>query len=210
MGQILSGVNRLLFCNDWREIDEDGKKEDLIWKIIPPSAQWWSRWWENLITVVKDLLKNISGRESPSYELNTVLCDCTVNSRPITHISEENNLEPLTPSMFFREHRENGIPDLDHLEVSSKSLSKRRLYRCKLEDLRSLFRLEYLGQLRQQTKKIRNTREIKVGKIVIPTQRVYSATPGWVKRSHFFRTLTTGKVTSSNPTGGTRIDPQIV
>ncbi|GBL74667.1 hypothetical protein AVEN_243558-1 [Araneus ventricosus] len=36
--------------------------------------------------------------------------------------------------------------------------------------------------------------------------RVYSGTPGWVGRRHFFRTLTTGKVRSPNPTGGTRID----
>ncbi|GBO39474.1 hypothetical protein AVEN_219661-1, partial [Araneus ventricosus] len=36
--------------------------------------------------------------------------------------------------------------------------------------------------------------------------RVYSGTSGWVGRRHFFRTLTTGKVTSPNPTGGTRID----
>ncbi|GBM67639.1 hypothetical protein AVEN_81141-1 [Araneus ventricosus] len=37
--------------------------------------------------------------------------------------------------------------------------------------------------------------------------RVYSGTPGWVGRRYFFSTLTTGKVTSPNPTGGTRIDP---
>ncbi|GBN63731.1 hypothetical protein AVEN_12984-1 [Araneus ventricosus] len=36
--------------------------------------------------------------------------------------------------------------------------------------------------------------------------RVYSGTPCWVGRRHFFRTFTTGKVTSTNPTGGTRID----
>ncbi|GBM97635.1 hypothetical protein AVEN_37175-1 [Araneus ventricosus] len=36
---------------------------------------------------------------------------------------------------------------------------------------------------------------------------VYSGTPGWVGRCHFFRTLTTGKLTSPNPTRGTRIDP---
>ncbi|GBN97249.1 hypothetical protein AVEN_236687-1 [Araneus ventricosus] len=40
--------------------------------------------------------------------------------------------------------------------------------------------------------------------------RVYSGTPGWVERRHFFRTLTTGKVTSPNPTGGTRIDPLVL
>ncbi|GBN89212.1 hypothetical protein AVEN_72584-1 [Araneus ventricosus] len=37
--------------------------------------------------------------------------------------------------------------------------------------------------------------------------RVHSGTPGWVGRCYFFRTLTTEKVTSPNPTGGTRIDP---
>ncbi|GBN00031.1 hypothetical protein AVEN_249267-1 [Araneus ventricosus] len=31
--------------------------------------------------------------------------------------------------------------------------------------------------------------------------------PRWGGRRHFFRTLTTRKVTSPNPTGGTRIDP---
>ncbi|GBL79635.1 hypothetical protein AVEN_18188-1 [Araneus ventricosus] len=40
--------------------------------------------------------------------------------------------------------------------------------------------------------------------------RVYSGTLGWVGRRHFFRTLTTGKVTSPDPTGVTRIDPLIL
>ncbi|GBL89202.1 hypothetical protein AVEN_255307-1 [Araneus ventricosus] len=45
----------------------------------------------------------------------------------------------------------------------------------------------------------------------IPTRnvRVYSGTPGWVGRCYFFRTLTTGKVTSPTPTRGTRIDSVI-
>ncbi|GBM23996.1 hypothetical protein AVEN_274410-1 [Araneus ventricosus] len=41
---------------------------------------------------------------------------------------------------------------------------------------------------------------------VLEDLRVYSGTPGWIGRRHFFCTLTTGKVTSPNPTGGTRID----
>ncbi|GBN24970.1 hypothetical protein AVEN_245948-1 [Araneus ventricosus] len=35
---------------------------------------------------------------------------------------------------------------------------------------------------------------------------IYSGIPSWNGRSHFFHTLTTGKVTSPNPTGDTRID----
>jgi len=54
------------------------------------------------------------------------------------------------------------------VELSGKNLRKRQQYKCKLQELiRNRFRLEYLGQLREQTKKIRNTREFKVGEIVI-------------------------------------------
>ncbi|KAF8785721.1 hypothetical protein HNY73_011233 [Argiope bruennichi] len=64
--------------------------------------------------------------------------------------------------------RENGIPDLDHLELSPEYFRKRWLYRCKLqEDIRNRFRLEYLGQLRQQTKKMIKPHDFKVGEAVI-------------------------------------------
>ncbi|KAF8790972.1 hypothetical protein HNY73_005911 [Argiope bruennichi] len=57
--------------------------------------------------------------------------------------------------------------DIDHLELSPEYLRKRRLYRCKLQDLRNRFRLEYLGQLRQQTKKMIKPYDFKVGEVVI-------------------------------------------
>ncbi|KAF8765246.1 hypothetical protein HNY73_023228 [Argiope bruennichi] len=58
--------------------------------------------------------------------------------------------------------------NLDHLELSPEYFRKRRLYRCKLqEDLRNRFRLEYLGQLRQKTKKMIKTHDFKVGEVVI-------------------------------------------
>ncbi|GBL89426.1 hypothetical protein AVEN_10759-1 [Araneus ventricosus] len=37
--------------------------------------------------------------------------------------------------------------------------------------------------------------------------RFYSGTHCWVRRRHFFRTFIKGKVTSTNPTGDTRIAP---
>ncbi|GBM34628.1 hypothetical protein AVEN_171136-1, partial [Araneus ventricosus] len=37
--------------------------------------------------------------------------------------------------------------------------------------------------------------------------RPYSGTPDWVRRRHFFRTLTKGKMKSTNSSGGKRIDP---
>ncbi|XP_055944076.1 uncharacterized protein LOC129975142 [Argiope bruennichi] len=150
--------------------EEEGKKE-IIWKFIPPSAPWSGGWWERLIALVKDLLKKVLGRACLSYEeLNTILCDCEdiVNSRPITYVSEHDDLKPITPSSFIRERRKDGIPDLEHLKLSPEYFRKRRLYRCKLqEDLRNRFRQEYLGQLRQQTKKMIKTHDFKVGEVVI-------------------------------------------
>ncbi|XP_055942529.1 uncharacterized protein LOC129972416 [Argiope bruennichi] len=149
--------------------NEEGKKKENIWKFIPPSAPWWGGWWERLIALVKYLLKKVLSRACLSYEeLNVILCYCEdiVNSRPITYVSEHHDLEPITP--FLRKRRENGIPDLDHLELSPEYFCKWRLYRCKLqEDLRNRFRLEYLWQLRQQTKKMIKTHDYKVGEVVI-------------------------------------------
>ncbi|XP_055947057.1 uncharacterized protein LOC129980699 [Argiope bruennichi] len=151
--------------------NEEGKKKENIWKFIPPSAPWWGGWWERVIALVKDLLKEVLNRACLSYEkLNMILCYCEdiVNSRPITYVSEHHDLEHITPSSFLRKRRENGIPDLDHLELSPEYFRKRRLYRCKLqEDPRNRFRLEYLWQLRQQTKKMIKTHDFKVGEVVI-------------------------------------------
>ncbi|KAF8763186.1 hypothetical protein HNY73_021391 [Argiope bruennichi] len=168
----LKGINNL--SEDkiprWMKLsqgEEKGKKKEIIWKFIPPSAPWWER----LIALVKDHQKKVLGRACLSYEeVNTILCDCEdiVNSRPITYVSEHDDLKPITPSSFLRERRKNGIPDLDHLELSPEYFRKRRLYRCKLqEELKNRFRLEYLGQLRQQTKKMINSHDFKVGDVIV-------------------------------------------
>ena len=49
----------------------------------------------------------------------TVLLDCesVINSRPITNMLDSNNeLMPLTPSMFIQEIKEIGVLDLDNFE----------------------------------------------------------------------------------------------
>ncbi|GFX61309.1 integrase catalytic domain-containing protein [Trichonephila clavipes] len=85
------------------------------------------------------------GRASLYYEeLNTVLCECehVINSRPLTYISEDvNDLSPLTPAMFLQE-----------IETS---------------DLRKRFRIEYLGQLREQTQHHRKLTPLTVGEVVV-------------------------------------------
>lgn len=172
-GKSFVGANNALQKIDWTKVVNEENARRILWKFIPPSSPWWGGWWERLVALVKNLLKRVLGKASLKYEeMNSLLCECesVVNLRPLTYVSEDKELEPLTPSMFLSEMKEYGVPDLDHLE--STSLQKRHTYRIKLrEDLRKRFRLEYLGLLRQNTKKIRNNKNISIGDIVLVENR---------------------------------------
>ncbi|GFT64242.1 DUF5641 domain-containing protein [Nephila pilipes] len=120
--------------------------------------------------MIKEILRRVLGRSSLNYEeLNTILCDCEqiINSRPITHVSEDNrDPAPLTPMMFLQELPSSGIPDID--SVDSKLLSRRAKYRQRIRDnLRNRFRSEYLGQLRQHALKRDVLQKLCVGDVVL-------------------------------------------
>ncbi|KFM69335.1 hypothetical protein X975_24965, partial [Stegodyphus mimosarum] len=108
-------------------------------------------------------LRRVLGRTSLNYEeLYTILCDCeqVINSRPITYVSEHNqDLSPLTSMMFLQELPSSGVPDIDC--VDSKYRQRIRL------DLRNSFRSEYLGQLRQQTRKNGKLQQLQVGDVIL-------------------------------------------
>ncbi|XP_033222835.1 uncharacterized protein LOC117176691 [Belonocnema kinseyi] len=59
----------------------------------------------------------VLGKACLTYEeMYTVLCDCelTLNSRPLTYVSEEpSDLKPLTPAMFLHDIIQSEMPDLD-------------------------------------------------------------------------------------------------
>ncbi|GFT11444.1 integrase catalytic domain-containing protein [Trichonephila clavipes] len=102
-------------------------------------------------------------------ELNTVLCECerVINSRPLTYISEDvNDLSPLTPAMFLQEIETSDVTDIDCLD--HQEINKRiRHVQTIREQLRKRFRIEYLGQLREQTQHHRKLRSLTVGEVVV-------------------------------------------
>ncbi|GFS37118.1 integrase catalytic domain-containing protein, partial [Nephila pilipes] len=72
----------------------------------------------------------------------------------------------ITPEKFLHETPISGVPDVDNIDKSK--LNKRCKYIHRLrKTLRSQFRSQYLGQLRQQSIKIYNTQPIKVDEIVL-------------------------------------------
>ncbi|GFV69566.1 integrase catalytic domain-containing protein [Trichonephila clavipes] len=139
------GSNSALNSIDWDVVISKANIQKIKCKFNPPSAAWWGGFWERRIQMLKQILRKMLGRASLYYEeLNTVLCECehVINSRPLTYISEDvNDLSPLTPAMFLQE-----------IEMSN---------------LRKRFRIEYLGQLREQTQHHRKLRPLTVGEVVV-------------------------------------------
>lgn len=172
------GADNLFSKINWLAIANATTVQRIEWKFIPPSSPWWGGWWERLIGVMKRLLRKVLGRSSLDYEsLLTVLCDCehTMNNRPLTYLSEDvNDLAALTPAMFLHELPVTGVPDLDHIDTCS--MKKRLFHQQKLrEDLRKRFRSEYLGQLKQNSKFVKDPTSLKIGDLVLiagPQKRV--------------------------------------
>ncbi|GBM79097.1 hypothetical protein AVEN_177413-1 [Araneus ventricosus] len=93
---------------------------------------------------MKDLLKRVLGKAQILYEeMLTILCDCKalINSRPLTYVSESEQLVPISPSSFLQDIKEWSTPDLD--AIDHNSLNRRMKYRQNLQkDLRNRFRNE--------------------------------------------------------------------
>lgn len=154
---------------NWNIISEYSAAERIDWRFNPPTAAWWGGWWERLIGVIKGILRRVLGKACLTYEeMVTVLCDCeiTINSRPLTYVSEDiNDLKPLTPFLFLREIRDNEIPDLDF--INSVDLNARLRYKQRImEQLRTRFRKEYLSQLIMKSDKP-EPRTLREGDIVL-------------------------------------------
>ncbi|GFW22678.1 integrase catalytic domain-containing protein [Trichonephila clavipes] len=169
-GTNFKGAERLLHALDWDSILARAAEETIQWKFNPPSAPWWGGWWECLVQMTKAILRKILGRAALDYEeLITVLSDWerVINSRPLTYVSEDvDDVSPLTPEMFLREVPESGVSNIDI--VDREKLSKRAKYLQKMrQQLRSKFRIEYLGQLRQQSIKNYKDKPLSVGEIVL-------------------------------------------
>lgn len=164
------GSENLFKSIDWRAIQVEASVRRITWKFNPPSAAWWGGFWERLIQIIKNLLRRVLGKSSLNYEeMMSMLCDCesTVNSRPLTYVSEDtDDLIPLTPAMFLQDIQMVGVPDLDLLD--RVDLNKRITYQQTLrEQLRKRFRSEYLSQLVLRQEKNTTYKRVKIGDIVL-------------------------------------------
>ncbi|GFU41995.1 integrase catalytic domain-containing protein [Trichonephila clavipes] len=136
-----SGLNSI----DWDVVISKANIQKIKWKFNPSSAAWWGGFWERMIQMLKQILRKI----------------------PLTYISEDvNDLSPLTPAMFLQEIETSDVTDidcLDHQEINKRIRHAQTIR----EQLRKRFRVEYLGQLREQTQHHRKLRPLTVGEVVV-------------------------------------------
>jgi hypothetical protein len=169
-GRNFTGASNLFDKLDWDEIKKTSSICQIKWKFSPPAAAWWGGWWERLIRTMKDLIKRILGKSRVNYEeLLTCLCEVEsiMNGRPLTFITEDqDDLIPLTPSMFIQDVCEIGTSDIE--EASGEDLRRKFKSIQKLkQELRERFRKEYLGLLIKKGKEDKKIQNFAVGDVVL-------------------------------------------
>lgn len=108
-----NGTNFVGASKELKEALDDMKKEDLAseaekigvrWTFIPPGAPNMGGAWERLVRSIKTALNATLNERHPREEvLHTLLLEAEhiVNSRPLTHLSENPEEEALTPNHFL-------------------------------------------------------------------------------------------------------------
>ena len=89
------------------EFEEHMQEHNIKHITIPVYSAWMGAAWERLIRVVKNCLYKAIGRSTLGYyDLLTLLSNIqnSVNSRPLTYMSSEKDLFPLTPNSFLNIH----------------------------------------------------------------------------------------------------------
>ena len=144
------------------------------WDFIPPYSPWMGGFYERLVRAVKTPLRKVLGQSLVwEKELNTLIVEVErlVNSRPLTHVGGEDELEfeqPVTPSMLMGwVWQEKPLSDSKPAADQEKeSLPARARYLKKLQEhLTHRWEKEYVLQLRLFEDIIRKS--IKEGDVVL-------------------------------------------
>ncbi|UYV64112.1 hypothetical protein LAZ67_2006597, partial [Cordylochernes scorpioides] len=162
------GCNNLFKKVNWNDVLRYATVQRIKWNFNPPTAAFWGGWWERLVGLMKQLIRKVLGDKTVSYEeLQTVICEVesAMNSRPLTAISEESGLVPITPAKFMCDNASClFVPEADTVDSKFLKESHGKVQKLR-ETIRQRFSKEYLGFLRQNTRN--KTKSIKEGDVVL-------------------------------------------
>lgn len=153
------------------EIKHKFESTDTTWKFNPPAAPHMGGAWERLVGSVKRSLLAISPPRNPSDEvLRNLLMEVekTINTRPLTHVSVENDEdEALTPNHFLIGSSSGArLPG----KFTDDDLILRKNWRISQQLANHFWRRwvrEYMPTLTRRTKWFKDVKPIEVGDVVI-------------------------------------------
>lgn len=141
------------------------------WHHIPASGPHFGGLWEASVKLIKFHLKRVLGNTTLTYEeMSTVTAqiEACVNSRPISHISDDpSDITPLTPGHFLIGEAPITVPEETYLQTNTNRLSRWQLTQRRLQDFWSRWSKEYLTNLQQRPKWLKALPNLQIGDLVI-------------------------------------------
>lgn len=132
-------------------------KHRIRWSFIPAYSPWYGGAYERLIGVVKASIKKALGKALVDFTvLTTLFCkvEDITNSRPLTYVSSDETIAPITPNHFIR-LRSTAVTDETEVDLTQLDLEKiRKVPQYKaaihaIETYREAFYSLYLQSLRE-------------------------------------------------------------
>ena len=143
--------------------------KNIKWTFNPPYAAHWGAFWERMVKSVKIPLKKVLGNAlCTEPELYTVLCQIEriINSRPLTAITDESGIIPLTPAMILIGRNYDSYPKAP--PPRGDEIVQRWRYRQELESsFWNRWQKEYLPLLQQRSKWQKKQQELKNDDVVL-------------------------------------------
>lgn len=158
---------------NWNQDRIDGflKQRSTQWHFNTPAASHMGGVWERQIRTVRKIINSVAKQQTLNDEaLHTLMClaEYTVNSRPITYISNDcHDLEALTPNhlLLLRSGESMTLSELSKEDVYSRKRWKQVQYLATLFWKR--WQREYITTLQLRTKWTDKVNNVKVGDIVL-------------------------------------------
>ena len=198
-----------------QRITDELTQRHITWRWNPPAAPHFGGVWERLVGSVKRALSVVLGGHVTTDEtLSTVLCEVEnmVNSRPITHVTDEydgRDLTALTPNHFLL-GRNNAALAPGNFKDDMNSRKRWRRGQALADHLWNRWRREYLQTLIHRRKWQTEARNLQVDDVVLivesdaprglwPLARVTEVLPGPDGRVRTVRLITTTGATFTRP-----------
>lgn len=170
-GTNLQGADRELRQSIDSATNTEASSRCISWRFIPPSAPFMGGAWERLVRSVKVALVTVLQERHPTEETLTTLLaevECTVNSRPLTHVSvDPSDPEALTPNHFLLGGSANTAAPGEFTEGDTAGRAQWRASQRLADLFWSRWVKEYLPELQHRREPHSRGAQLRIGDLVL-------------------------------------------